>query len=122
MEQGSGATHRAPERAAQLLGAVAALRQQIGGSIKGYSQAFVVKGKAAIVGYLWIRMHDAPPLHLLVPRHSMVPVTPKLGTTHPDFSHDSVRCWFRIMQIFPDYRNHFSRGSSIVLPRSDLLM
>jgi hypothetical protein len=75
MEQGSGATHRAPERAAQLLGAVAALRQQIGASIKGYSQAFVIKGNAAIVGYLWIRMHDAPPLHLLGPRHSMVPGT-----------------------------------------------
>jgi len=38
-----------------------------------------------------------------------VPVTPNLGTTQPDFSHDSVRCWFRIMLIFPDYRNHFPR-------------
>ena len=77
MERGSGATQWAPERAAQLLGAVEALRQQIGGSIKGYSQAFVVKGNAAIVGYLWIRMHDAPPLQLLVPRHSMVDTSPR---------------------------------------------
>jgi hypothetical protein len=81
MERGSGATHRAPERAAQLLGAEEALRQHIGASIKGYSEGFVGKGNAAIVGYLWIRMHDAPPLHLLVPRHSMVPVTPITGPT-----------------------------------------
>jgi hypothetical protein len=29
-------------------------------------------------------------------------LTPKLGTTHLYFSHDSVRRRFRIRQIFPD--------------------
>src|SRR5215217_1249412 len=33
----------------------------------------------------------------------------KRGTTRPYFSHNSERCWFRIMQIFPNYRYHFSR-------------
>jgi len=40
-----------------------------------------------------------------------IPMTPKLGTTFPEFPLDSVRSRFQIMRLFPGYRNYFSKAA-----------